>query len=235
MKTTDNLIKTRDDLKFNLEQIEAYLNDSDESILQDMKGYIRRGKDFVVYKYYGKYHFAPSRFVGYINNTLETHHENDNKHGWKTYSSITSVLGHKCYYNKKIEQLFIEYCEYLGIVPYNKKRMYWMFDGEIADFEEGSVRQITTNRYERSSEAREKCIEFHGTTCKVCGFNFQQVFGELGEGYIHVHHVVPIAERGGKYKINYETDLIPVCPNCHAMLHKGNLSVEELKKKINRH
>lgn len=234
MEKTDNRIENIDELRMNLEQIEDYLRDSDDTIAGEMKDYIRRGKDFVAYKYGDKLHFAPSRYVGYKNNTLDKHCKNKNKHGWRTYSSINSVLGHKCCYNEKYEQLFLNYCTYLGIVPYKKERKYWFLDEEIVDFEEGSVRQVSTNRYERNPEARKKCIELYGETCKVCGLNFQEAYGEIGKGFIHVHHVVPISQRRGKYKIDYEKDLVPVCPNCHAMLHKGNISVEELKKIIKR-
>jgi len=73
----------------------------------------------------------------------------------------------------------------------------------------------------------------HGTACAVCGIDFEKVYGELGKGFIHVHHTVPIHTIGEEYTINPEKDLIPVCPNCHAMLHRGRdadaRSIEELK------
>lgn len=73
----------------------------------------------------------------------------------------------------------------------------------------------------------------HGTACAVCGIDFEKVYGELGKGFIHVHHTVPIHTIGEEYTINPGKDLIPVCPNCHAMLHRGRdadaRSIEELK------
>ena len=98
---------------------------------------------------------------------------------------------------------------------------------------EGIKKQVSVNKYERSSIARAKCIEAHGYICKVCSFDFEKVYGPLGKDFIHVHHIVPIHTIGKNYKINYVNDLIPVCPNCHAMLHRkidGKLySVFELK------
>lgn len=85
---------------------------------------------------------------------------------------------------------------------------------------EGSVTTVKVNRYERNQEARRKCIEIHGCQCKVCGFDFEKVYGEAGKGLIHVHHVVPISSIKEQYQIDYEKDLIPVCPNCHAMIHR---------------
>lgn len=102
---------------------------------------------------------------------------------------------------------------------------------------EGAVSKITVNRYERNPEARKKCIELYGGAfCLICGFDFERVYGELGRDYIHVHHIVPISEIGQEYKIDYKKDLIPVCPNCHAMLHRKingrTLSPQELRKLI---
>jgi 5-methylcytosine-specific restriction protein A len=97
---------------------------------------------------------------------------------------------------------------------------------------EGIKKQVSVNKYERSSIARAKCIEIHGHECKICSFNFEDTYGELGKEFIHVHHITPIHTIGKNYKIDYANDLIPVCPNCHAMLHRklnGKLySVAEL-------
>ena len=91
-------------------------------------------------------------------------------------------------------------------------------DGEV--YYEGSVTTVKVNKYERNQEARRKCIEIHGCQCKICGFNFEKTYGEAGKGLIHVHHVVPISSIKEQYQIDYEKDLIPVCPNCHAMIHR---------------
>ncbi len=94
---------------------------------------------------------------------------------------------------------------------------------------EGEVEQVIINKYSRSSLARQKCIEKFGVQCCVCGFDFEEHYGELGRGFIHVHHLVPISSIKGMKEITCD-DLRPVCPNCHAMLHKGKLSIEELRK-----
>lgn len=85
------------------------------------------------------------------------------------------------------------------------------------------------NNYERNPIARKKCIEHFGSTCQVCGFNFSEKFGE---DFIHVHHKVDISTIGNEYSINPLTDLIPVYPNCHSMLHKRKpaYSIDEIKQ-----
>ncbi len=101
---------------------------------------------------------------------------------------------------------------------------------------EGFRQPVFVNKYERSLEARKKCIELKGTKCIICGFDFEETYGDIGRGFIHIHHIIPMSTRSGAYEINYETDLIPVCPNCHAMLHRGKdgyvQSVESIRKMI---
>lgn len=103
---------------------------------------------------------------------------------------------------------------------------------EIRLYTEGKVKEITTKTYDRSSLARQICIEYHGYDCAVCGFNFEQVYGSLGMDYIEVHHLKQLADIGKEYQIDPINDLRPVCANCHRMLHKQRppLSIEELQK-----
>jgi hypothetical protein len=99
---------------------------------------------------------------------------------------------------------------------------------------EGAVRQVSLNRYERNSDARERCIEYYGCRCVVCGFDFEKVYGARGKGFIHVHHIKPLSEIRKEYVIDPVADLRPVCPNCHAMIHSGSemLSIESLSALI---
>jgi hypothetical protein len=99
---------------------------------------------------------------------------------------------------------------------------------------EGAKVRITVNKYERSKKAREECIEHWKALCAVCELEFINRYGEIGDGFIHVHHKTPISNIGKKYEINPINDLIPVCPNCHAMIHKKNppFTIEEVKKML---
>jgi len=102
---------------------------------------------------------------------------------------------------------------------------------------EGSKRKITINAYERNPKARQECIAYYGPSCVVCGFNFAEAYGEVGEGFIHVHHLKQLTEIGDEYEVNPVSDLRPVCPNCHAIIHKGNppYSIEEVKGFLRNH
>ena len=97
---------------------------------------------------------------------------------------------------------------------------------------EGAISKIFVNKYERNPLARRMCIDHHGAFCKVCLFDFYVTYGDVGKGYIHVHHIIPIASLGLEYTLIPEKDLIPVCPNCHSIIHKRKpiFSIEELKE-----
>ena len=90
----------------------------------------------------------------------------------------------------------------------------------IEHLKEGATYRIIVNAYERNPEARSICIAHYGTQCVACGFNFGEIYGESGEGYIHVHHLRRLSEIGEEYEVNPIKDLRPICPNCHAMIHR---------------
>lgn len=95
-----------------------------------------------------------------------------------------------------------------------------------AGLPEGACSTVTLNRYERSPANRAACIAAHGSRCKVCGFDFGEVYGPLAQGYIEVHHRVPVSKMGGGYQINPVIDLVPLCANCHAVLHRVDPPME---------
>jgi 5-methylcytosine-specific restriction protein A len=101
---------------------------------------------------------------------------------------------------------------------------------DAQNYSEGAIRRVVINAYERDPRARAACIAKHGCKCSICEMSFSKVYGEIGEGFIHVHHKKPLAGIRAEYSLDPCKDLTPVCPNCHAMLHSKNppLSVNEL-------
>jgi 5-methylcytosine-specific restriction protein A len=101
---------------------------------------------------------------------------------------------------------------------------------------EGALIEVVSKRYERSRINRAACIEIQGTSCVVCSFDFGTAYGPIGEGFIHVHHVVPVSTIGRGVIVDPGKDLVPVCPNCHAMLHTSRppLLPDELRGVIDR-
>jgi 5-methylcytosine-specific restriction protein A len=96
---------------------------------------------------------------------------------------------------------------------------------------EGTVFRVGVNRYERSAYARQVCLDHYGAICAVCDLRFEVIYGPMGRGYIHVHHLIPLALIGREYVVDPVRHLRPVCPNCHAMLHMEDppMTIEKLR------
>jgi predicted HNH restriction endonuclease len=97
---------------------------------------------------------------------------------------------------------------------------------------EGALKTVRVNAYERNPVARRRCIEHHGTACAVCGQKLSDIYGPIADGVIHVHHLRPLSLCGGvDYLVDPITELRPVCPNCHVVLHlrQPPLTIEELR------
>ena len=92
---------------------------------------------------------------------------------------------------------------------------------DIGMHTDGKVMNSHATFYERKKCNREACLAKYGYKCQVCGFDFEEHFGELGHHFIEVHHIVPLSTIGREYIINPEEDLIPLCSNCHSMIHRA--------------
>lgn len=142
---------------------------------------------------------------------------------WESYSG-SQVKGGRQIYNR-----------YLKLVGNEDSELVYPGEKNTKEgFLEGKSKTITVNAYERNTKARKKCLDFYGLNCQVCEFNFEESFGEIGKGFIHVHHVKEISQVKKEYEVDPINDLIPVCPNCHSMLHNKTpaYTIIELKNII---
>jgi len=100
--------------------------------------------------------------------------------------------------------------------------------GIPAIFTEGTASDVT--------QTRAACLAHHGVACHACGFDFERTFGRIGAGFIHVHHLEPLAVTATEHLVDPIADLRPICPNCHAMLHRREppLKIEELQQILGR-
>lgn len=97
---------------------------------------------------------------------------------------------------------------------------------------EGAVRYFYGKQYERDPENRRKAIEIHGAKCRICGFDFELHYGQRGMGFIEIHHTKPLSSSGVRIIVNPQTDLVPVCSNCHRMIHRRKdevLSIDQMR------
>jgi len=208
-----------------LAEIEQLMSRASAVFYVDIYAHLRKG---IAYKKTMN-HYSTEYFLRSIHTEL----------GNKALSmALISVNAHLNYYNeqgkgqqvsitKLVDSLTDEF-KILDIVSSN----YPDEVNSTTEYVEGAVKKVTINAYERNMKARRRCIEIHGLICKVCDFNFEKSYGEIGLGFVHVHHVIDLANISKEYEVNPETDLVPVCPNCHAMLHKTKpaMSVDALKE-----
>lgn len=99
-------------------------------------------------------------------------------------------------------------------------------DADYAPDTEGLEHQYNLTKKERNPELRRKCIEYYKNLwsgrihCICCGFDFGKAYGDIGEGYIEIHHVNPHHTFEGVHMVDPTNDLIPLCSNCHSMIHR---------------
>ena len=106
--------------------------------------------------------------------------------------------------------------------------------GDGGEVPEGAKTRVEVNHYERDPVARQRCLEYCNYTCQVCCLRFGERYGDFARNYMHVHHKMPLSQITDheKHTVNPLTDLVAVCPNCHAMLHHhpdNPCNVEQLK------
>ncbi len=124
-----------------------------------------------------------------------------------------------------------------------EKRKIEVFD-ETVMIQEGVKKLVEAKVYERSSKLRNIAIE-HFTEngdilCDACKFSYNKFYGEIGKGYIEIHHIKPVFkyedEELDKTIKTALANVVPVCSNCHRMIHrnwKKPLQVDYLIEQIN--
>lgn len=114
-----------------------------------------------------------------------------------------------------------------------RSHIYKKKNEEEPDFTEGKVRESHSTVFERKRANRLACLSVHGYKCAVCGFDFEENYGELGKEFIEVHHIIPLSQIRKEYIVNPEKDLIPLCSNCHSMIHRRRddaIPIKEFKR-----
>jgi 5-methylcytosine-specific restriction protein A len=152
--------------------------------------------------------------------------------------ALSSLSLHLEYYEglrqttlKKIRSIHEKYTALLDLDSHT------IFPDEVPDapaLVEGCVTKVTVNVFERNPIARQKCIDHYGCKCFVCKFDFEAKYGGLGWSFIHVHHLIQLSTIKKEYQVDPINDLRPLCPNCHAMIHRRipALSIDELQGHI---
>ncbi len=125
-------------------------------------------------------------------------------------------------YNNLYSQTLKHYAAFLESPKFNPKKEVRETKLVIKELTEGGKTHTEYERRYRNPELRRKCIAEYGWVCQVCGFDFSKAYGEdLGANFIEVHHLEPISNYDKEHKVNPLQDLVPLCSNCHSMIHHG--------------
>lgn len=95
---------------------------------------------------------------------------------------------------------------------------------------EGRLTEARVLRRQRNRQARQQCLEASGYKCYVCGFDFEKAYGEIGKGFLEVHHTKPMKTYDDEHPIP-QSELCALCSNCHSIIHRKKevLDVDKLK------
>lgn len=105
------------------------------------------------------------------------------------------------------------------------------------EYFEGKRSARLSSFYERNPRLRAAAVRHHGTICSVCSFNFTEVYGNMGDGFIEVHHLIPVRTLTESRSVDPVSEMTVVCSNCHRMIHQNRDNVmapEQLKKIVKR-
>ena len=224
----------------------SFINRKKKLIIFGAWDYLTNHNESVIFKEEWKFNKKGRKNPGYQQSLDHIHLINEEGYKLKTFIMIPS--------NKEEADNKSETIKIKNIIPnlntkiLMKRDKEWYAVDDIKNYVaeeiqnpelylEGVSKKIFINIYERNTKARLKCISHYGLKCSVCKFDFEKYYGEIGKNYIHVHHIKPLASIGKKYKLDPIKDLRPICPNCHAMIHRTNetLTISQLKSylKIN--
>lgn len=119
----------------------------------------------------------------------------------------------------------------------NKDNCHFIPEEEIF---EGKLTTTNSKTRKRSAKLRKYAFEKFKISgqikCSICGFDFEKTYGNFGKDYIELHHINPVSvyEEYGQIANLEEAskNLVPLCSNCHKILHRNNITMEELKEVV---
>ena len=184
--------------------------------------------------------------------TLESYTEYSASGGWYIKPEGEAYLNNHEDQVKAYEDLLIKNFTYHEIIDFfedidrqipkvSEEIDLYYYDEDIK-IEEGAYTEATVKRRKRSKQLRDEAVKYYSDEnnhiyCSICGFDYTSKYGELGKGFIEIHHKKPIYQYDDedyqKLLKDAIKELMPLCANCHRMLHRDkDVSEEKLKQLV---
>lgn len=191
-------------------------------------------------KMYFKMHYCDNIFIMYItcdhiNRYRLFWDKNFSKTIKDRYNEIFSLYKSESNVNNAPELVFNKLSELEYDIDFVEEVFYDQYNSKNLLFHEGKPIFYYSKKYERDSNIREIAIRIHGYDCHACGFNFEKKYGEIGKGFIEIHHINPLYINGMERIVDPKLDLLPVCSNCHRIIHRKRhfvYSIPEIRQLI---
>uniref|UniRef100_UPI003F498725 HNH endonuclease n=1 Tax=Acinetobacter tandoii TaxID=202954 RepID=UPI003F498725 len=224
-----DVVTNTDQIRNNIKEFEKSKGTSQTTLGQYLK-LIQKGLCFVPYMSDSGIAFAPSRFIGYIDNNLEIHSKNDGKNGRETNVAITKIFKSIPSHNSTLEIQFLEFCKNHGVKPNNKKRKYWVTDEIKIIIETDAENEI------RSNPELNKTVKQQLINARIGQGNFRKelisMWGKCcANGCIYIDilrasHIKPWRDSTNEERLDKFNGLL-LSPNFDALFDKGLISFKD--------
>lgn len=200
--------------------------------VDEYRSLVKKGTCFVPYSSPKGVAFAPSRFVGYIGNSLETHADNPDRDGRVTNAALSRVFGIRPQANANLESRYLTFCERVGIKAsvagaFGVTRKYWAIPEVMEALDAEEERDITQDPNIAETEKvqlvkarmgqglfRERLLSFWGRCC-LTGCDHHSV--------LRASHIKPWRDGSNHERLDVYNGLL-LSPNMDALFDKGLIS-----------
>jgi hypothetical protein len=230
------LVSKWDQVLKNIRTLQAARKSRDSSLRTEYLDLIKLGTCFIIYKSDEGLAFAPSKFVGYVNNDVKWHNENKKKegrHGARTNEALANIIGRRPESDQNSERAYCLFCRSLGFEPQQTgtaghPRKYWNPDDlDLVPDAEAQIRndpRLTDTEKEQLILARRGQGQFrkdliaYWAKCCVSGCTLTSV--------LRASHIKPWSDSDNRERLDKFNGLL-LSPNADALFEDGYISVAD--------
>lgn len=219
----------------NVEQLERGRSIPSSASAAAYRALIKRGTCFVPYISKEGLAFAPSRFVGYVENDLSTHSNNPDRDGRLTNAALNKIFGSQPYADESLESRYLAFCAQVGVErsqtgSFGVARKYWVTPEALEIMESDATTEIVRNPEIPETEKqqlvkarigqgqfRDQLLSYWRKCC-LTGCELQ--------GVLRASHIKPWRTSSNAERLDMYNGLL-LSPNMDALFDKGLISFQD--------